>query len=237
MNTANHDAASSTEGLHSEPVSGRTMIAGLFAYQAQAESAIAQLRNTGFTDDQLDVVPSENRERAGLLVTVMTADRVAEALEILTRNGGDTGTGYAHLGSSQEPSPAATGERQRIELRAETLHVNKRQVKTGEVRIRKEIITEIRTIQVPVTREELVIEQHVFKEGEADTDAASNIQEIRIPLMEEQVVIEKRSVVIEEVFIDKQRIQEVRRITEPIRREQLLIEHEKFTDPTPDRLS
>lgn len=236
MNTVNHDTAPSTEGLHSEPAAGRTMIAGLFAYQAQAESAIAQLRNTGFTDDQLDVVPSENRERAGLLVTVTTADRVAEALEILARNGGDTGTGYSQ-DSSQEPSPTATGERQRIELRAETLHVNKRRVKTGEVRIRKEIITEIRTIQVPVTREELVIEQHVFAEDETDTDAAGNIQEIRIPLMEEQVVIEKRSVVIEEVFIDKQEIKEIRRITEPVRREQLLVEHEKFTNPSPDRLS
>jgi len=41
---------------------------------------------------------------------------------------------------------------QRLELLKEVLQVNKRRVQTGEV-TRKEVITEMQTVQVPVTRE------------------------------------------------------------------------------------
>lgn len=56
---------------------------------------------------------------------------------------------------------------------------------SGDVQVRKERITELRTVQVPVTREELVVTRPAH-EGDA---SAADTQ--RIPLREEQVVVQK----------------------------------------------
>ena len=53
-----------------------------------------------------------------------------------------------------------TGEGARIQLREEELQVHKQLVEVGAVRVRKEVVTEHRTIEVPVQREEIVIERH-----------------------------------------------------------------------------
>ncbi|MGZ3353251.1 MAG: DUF2382 domain-containing protein, partial [Isosphaeraceae bacterium] len=51
------------------------------------------------------------------------------------------------------------GEAARLQLREEQLHVRKHLMAAGEVRVRKEVRTEHRTIEVPVSREEIVIER------------------------------------------------------------------------------
>ena len=46
-----------------------------------------------------------------------------------------------------------------IELREEELRVEKERVEAGEVRLRKEVVKENKTIDVPVTHEEVVVEK------------------------------------------------------------------------------
>jgi len=53
-------------------------------------------------------------------------------------------------------NPSATSRSPTPELLKEVLQVNKRRVQTGEVTLRKEVITEMQTVQVPVTREKLI---------------------------------------------------------------------------------
>ena len=46
-----------------------------------------------------------------------------------------------------------------IKLHEERLHVNKESVNAGDVKIHKDVITEQKTVKVPVEREEVVIER------------------------------------------------------------------------------
>ena len=92
----------------------------------------------------------------GAVVTVTASGREAEAESILEANGGDVGNNTADYDYT---APVAPTGQQKIQLLGEVLRVQKDRISRGEVRIRKEVITEQQTIQVPVTREELVIER------------------------------------------------------------------------------
>jgi len=91
-------------------------------------------------------------------------------------------------------SQTATAGGQTVEVREEELHATKRPVEKGEVKVRKEVTTEHRTLEVPVTREEVVIERKAPRDRHAAGEEIQG-QEIRIPVKEEEVVVEKRPVV------------------------------------------
>ena len=162
---------------------------------------------------------------SGTVVTVNAGDRVSEAETILTRYGADLGEqaesfAYPETGSSatevEEPA--------RIQLLGEVLRVHKDRVSRGEVRMRKEVITEMQTVQVPVTREELVIERHAATGTEAVEGTVGSGEEIRIPLTEERASLDKSTVVREEVNVGKKKVEEVRDLTGDVRREDLVVE-------------
>jgi uncharacterized protein (TIGR02271 family) len=121
-----------------------------------------------------------------------------------------------------------------IPVREEELRVHRQEVVTGEIVIRKEVITEQKTITVPVTREELVIErrpgpgqpsdQSMFQGEEMAVEVLKDGGMLRIVLREEQVSVQKQTVVKEEIFISKRPIQEIKHIQETLRREEAHIE-------------
>lgn len=172
----------------------------------------------GYFDDQL--------RSGGILVTVRTDDgRANEALRILQQNGADTGSaagGYLRNETSRE----GVAEERRIELVGEVLRVHKERVQSGEVRLRKEIVTEQQHLQVPVTREELVIERTPVSGDRTASAEIGSEQEIRVPLTEERVRVEKQPVAREEVRVGKKAVQETREVTEATRREQLKVDKE-----------
>jgi uncharacterized protein (TIGR02271 family) len=95
------------------------------------------------------------------------------------------------------------------------------------VRVRKDVVTEQRNIEVPVTREEVVIERHPAEGREAaDQTLDDENEDIRIPLMEEEVDVQKRAVVREEVSVGKRRVQDTRNVSDTVRREEARIESE-----------
>lgn len=175
----------------------------------------------------------------GAVVTVNAGTRRTEAESILTQYGGDLATGAASDDygsteatrlSSADAAPATDTYREEapenIQLLGEVLRVHKDRINRGEVRIRKEVITENQTVQVPVTREELVIERRPGREtvGPAGTIGET---EVRVPLTEERASLDKSTVVREEVSVSKRPVEEVRDVTGEVRREDLVVE-----DPT-----
>jgi len=113
---------------------------------------------------------------------------------------------------------------QNIQLLGEVLRVHKDRVNRGEVVIRKDIITETQNVQVPVTREELVVER---RDVSGETPARGSIgenQELRIPLSEETASVDKGTVVREEVAVGKRPVQEVRDLSGEVRREELVVD-------------
>jgi uncharacterized protein (TIGR02271 family) len=125
-------------------------------------------------------------------------------------------------------------ERERsIPLHEEQLRPRKETVQTGEVELRKEVRSEQKTMDVPVTREEVYVERHPVDTREAERFDAGEIGEgetIRVPVREERVEVEKRPVVYEEVEIGKRRKQDTERITDTVRREEPRLDREGEVD-------
>jgi len=169
---------------------------------------------------------AEEALAAGRLIMVVRADeRRDDVVGIMRRNGGN----HVWYPGVEEPLD------QVIPLREERLQTSKQMVVSGEVRIHRRVIIEERTITVKVAREEVIVEQVSFADGEqaaASVDANSKIvnlnpgETLHIPVREEQVFLEKRPIIKEEVVITKQLVQKVKRISETIQKEVPRLERE-----------
>lgn len=107
-----------------------------------------------------------------------------------------------------------------LRLREERMNVNKKDVQAGEVVISKHVIEEMETIEVPVRREEVVIERHAVHDEYATDDDLQD-ETITIPVMEEQVEVTKRPVVTEEIKIHKRDFEEQEQVSATLRKEKL----------------
>lgn len=110
----------------------------------------------------------------------------------------------------------------KIRLHEERLKVNKENVKTGDVVLDKEVVTETQTIDVPVEKERLTIERKpVEGEIKEDFDTNAKPEKITIPLSEEKVTVDKDTVVTEEVEIKKDKEIENEKISGDVKKEEL----------------
>jgi uncharacterized protein (TIGR02271 family) len=125
------------------------------------------------------------------------------------------------------PSSAATSARRdqsTIHLKKEEVHPRKESHEAGEVRVRKDVVTEHKTFDVPVTKEEVVIERHPVSRKAGSGETVSPQGEIRVPLREEQVRVEKDTVVNEEVSIGKRAVTDTKHVAADAKREELHVE-------------
>ncbi|HVF11236.1 MAG TPA: YsnF/AvaK domain-containing protein [Abditibacteriaceae bacterium] len=134
------------------------------------------------------------------------------------------GKSWASASSSVREGWETTGEV--LRLHEEQLTAHKQPVQAGEVALRKEVITENKTIEVPVTREEVVVERRPVTGGPVSTSVIGEGEEIRVPVMEEQVTVDKTAVVKEEVSIGKRQVQETQQVTDTVRHEEARVEQE-----------
>ena len=107
-----------------------------------------------------------------------------------------------------------------LRLREEQLNVTKDRVQSGEVGLHKEVVSEQKTVNVPVTHEEVVIERHPVTDGRVDDTPIGEGETIRVPVSEEQVNVSKDTVVTGEVGIGKRAVQENQQVTDTVRREE-----------------
>jgi uncharacterized protein (TIGR02271 family) len=158
----------------------------------------------------------------GAIVTVTAGEREEEAIEILEENGADIGDDAADFdygAAATKPTSARN-----IQLFGEVLRVHKDRVSRGEVRIRKEVSTTTQSVEVPVTREELVVERVPVSGQQAASNATFTSEEIRIPLSEERASVEKQAVVREEVRLGKKEVTNVESFDEQVRSEELKVD-------------
>ena len=202
------------------------------AVQTEAEAS-----TTGFEAmlSQVDLSPQDRLtldhdfERSAAIVTVRAAARNAEARALLEK------WGARIVQARQAGEPARTAEPpsatttvhstpfnppeqtqpDHVQLFGEVLRVRKEKVSTGDVNVRKEAVTHMETVQVPVTREHLVVERADGREGE---------HAIRVPLSEERVHIDKDTVLREEYKVGKRELTQNELLTDTVRRERLLID-------------
>jgi uncharacterized protein (TIGR02271 family) len=117
-------------------------------------------------------------------------------------------------------------ESTRVPLVEEKLNVSKREVTYKEATLIKEPATETKTVEVPVTHEELIVERRPPTEATTSQDElkppVTTREEIKIPLKKEEVEVKKESYVKEEVVLKKKRVTEKKTINEEVRGEKLV---------------
>ena len=166
-------------------------------------------------------------------ILIVTATEDADrCIDIIRSFGGDITEEAARLYEQEiyasRSFDTEIDEEQVLELREERLEVGKDRMQAGELQLRKEIVTETKTVEIPLTREEIVVERRsldgVDYKGDLATYAFGDQKEIRIPVSEEKVHIEKKVVPREEIRITKQRIIENEVVSEEVRHEEARIE-------------
>ncbi|NGZ77017.1 YsnF/AvaK domain-containing protein [Saccharibacillus alkalitolerans] len=126
-------------------------------------------------------------------------------------------------GADRAPAASPSSGEETMQLRAEQLEIDKHRVRTGEVDVRKEIVREEKTITVPVTHEEVVIERRAVNDMQSD-ESAGRDETIRIPVSEERIEVNKHNVVTEEVEVGKRSVEGTRHIEDTVKREEARVE-------------
>jgi uncharacterized protein (TIGR02271 family) len=114
---------------------------------------------------------------------------------------------------------------QRMQLREEQLQVYKQPVETGQVGLRKEVVSEQQSVDVPVTHEEVYIERRPGSGQPSDAPIGEG-ETFRVPVREEQVGVNKQQVVREEVALGKRQVQDTQHVTDTVRREEARVERQ-----------
>ena len=115
----------------------------------------------------------------------------------------------------------------RIPVMGEKLDISKTETE-GEAKIVKEPVTETKTVEVPVTHEELVVEKHDVtgdssQQQTPSDEPVTSEEEIRIPLKDEHVKVTKEPYVKEEVSVKKKPVTETRQVTDEVRSEKVKV--------------
>ena len=220
------------------PVIGPAIAAGTLGVilsNAAAGAAVAGLAGAligyGIPEEEANYYHSEF-EAGRAIVTVHADGRSSEATDILRRHGAydmsTRGSVAGRTAASEAPAYSAAGATKgrgsdTIQVKEERLNVEKRPVETGQVTVRKEVHTETKHIDVPVEREEIVIERTPVH-GRATTGAIAAGEEVRIPVREEKVNVSKDAVVTEEVKVGKRVVRDTEHVTGDVRKEEVKIE-------------
>ena len=226
------------------PVLGPAIAGGALA--AILTSAAAGAAAAGLAGALVGMgIPKEEAEyyekefHAGnVLVTVKADGRAIDAENILRRCGGhDISTkrqesmqpaigrtpDMGHHHATAAGSSMTAGGQQTVQAREEQFQV-KRQPVESEVRIRKQVHTEHKTIDVPVEREEVIVERHPVSGGKVCDTPIGEGEELRVPVREEQVHVEKQPVVTEEVTVGKRKVHENKQVSGTVRKEEIVVE-------------
>jgi len=129
------------------------------------------------------------------------------------------------------PTPLREGD-VGVPVREEELTVNKERQEAGRVRLRKDVVEERQSLNVPVTHEEVRVERVPVDDQRASDlgpDAFTE-KDIEVPLMGEQVVTDKRARVAEEVRLRKQAVTDQQRVSDTVKKERVRVEGEGIAE-------
>jgi len=142
-----------------------------------------------------------------------------------------TGVTDVASGYSVSTTDVGTDEEIRIPVMEEELTATVRGQEAGAVRIEKDVVSEERTLEVPVTEERVRVERRVVDRPvtAADADAFQETV-IDVPLRTETVDVQKQARVTEEVVVGKEAVQRTERVTDTVRREEVFVDEDATAD-------
>lgn len=199
------------EGVSDESLWDRIKTFFGFENSKLYETSIAAYRNSILDGDVLVLVDD----------SYLSQDQINVLNGTVTYN--DTAKVDAYAGKHAGTLYDNMDEDEVVRLRAERMNVDKETVKAGEAIIHKRVVEEMKTVEVPVMHEEIVIERRAIADEDA-TGASFEDETISIPVMEEQVIVSKHPVVTEEVLVHKRDIENTQQVSATLRREKLDVE-------------
>jgi uncharacterized protein (TIGR02271 family) len=187
---------------------------GAYNYDNQGQvSNYAQSGTANTANTYTDTTTNTNYAQTGTANTY--TDNTANTYTDTTAN-----TGYAQGADYANE----TDDQRALRLREEQLNVSKQPVQTGEVRLGKDVVEEQKTVNVPVTHEEVYIERRPVTDAQVDNTPIGQDETIRVPVSEEQVNVSKNTVVTGEVAVGKRAVQETQQVSDTVRREEARID-------------
>lgn len=120
---------------------------------------------------------------------------------------------------------AVAGEDASVVRHEERLNVGTQEREAGHARLRKYVVTDHETVDVPVEREEVTVERTPLNgtEGRVDNGRIGE-EEVDVTLHEERPVVEKEAVAVEKVGLNKQTVRETQRVEADVQKEQVDVE-------------
>ena len=106
----------------------------------------------------------------------------------------------------------------------EQLNVNKERVASGEARLRKYVVTDTESVEVPVEREEVRVERTPINAEDAKNyngAISGDSEEASVTLHEERVNVNKETVPVEKINLKKDTVRDTETHTEELRKEQI----------------
>lgn len=105
----------------------------------------------------------------------------------------------------------------------ERLNVDKERVNAGQVRLRKYVVHDTETVEVPVQREEVRVERTPIDPDTAAAHRGGELhdEEASVTLSEERVVVNKETVPVEEVRLEKETVRDTEVVSEDVAREEI----------------
>lgn len=213
--------------------------------------------NTGFFGTNESFIPVDKARYAGEEIHVpytkefvKDAPSIAEDGELspaeeqrlyeyysLSAGTATAGTATAGVANTERPATdaqaaqaTATAENGDVVAHEERLNVGTATsaTQTGQVRLRKVVRTETETVEVPVRKEEIVVERTNLKDGEVvenyNFDSAEAQADVTVTAHEERPVVSTETVATERVSVGKEVHTDTERVSADVRKEEIVVE-------------
>ena len=161
--------------------------------------------------------------RGRTVVTVHAAKRHDEIRRLL-----DQSNAYDYQRRTDAYAKESTAKQRmdadgKMVARKEVLDVNKHERTAGEVNVRKEVHTDTKTVEVPLKREELVVER-TDMHGKAASPIGKGTEAERVVLKEEVADVNKRTVAKEAVAVGKRTVEDTKKVGAKLKEEEVVVE-------------
>jgi uncharacterized protein (TIGR02271 family) len=188
----------------------------IYRYYKMNYSGTDTDRTAGYTDTDRDRAGRDDRYAAD-------TDRNAVPAT------GTAGAGYADTDRDRDLTDRdrdLTDRDNGVTRHEERLHVGKEKVATGRARLRKYVVTDTETVEVPVQREEVRVERTPLSGNESVSDRAIGEEDVEVTLHEERPVVAKETVAVERVGLEKDAVTDSERVNAEVRKEQVDVEND-----------
>ncbi|HEY4614728.1 MAG TPA: PRC and DUF2382 domain-containing protein [Citricoccus sp.] len=130
-----------------------------------------------------------------------------------------TATGGIHTTGAGETD----ADRESVVVRDEQLNVGTETRESGQVRLRKHSYTDTETVEVPVSREEVVVEREPVDPDSAEARRSAGDEEVVVTTREEVPVVDKTATA-EKVTVDKNRVEGTERVSDTVQHEDVEVD-------------